>query len=276
MEIITLDDAISEQPEVTFRESASGRLMLPLATAALAVGILVARKTIDLPLPMVCISVGGALLIVVLGIRAFIRTLASSNWMMIVSDGHICINLKLSSGSRGDEKQVVKIPFSDMESVGIVKITRLSQSMNRSTRMDRTSYLEIRVDEAELEQIEKMLKKRAAIRTGPPGGYSPVTVKDNAILLTWTSSVACIKPGLKKAVELLQRRHVKIKPLIKKTHDFRIKKAGSDTNHEAQILELVESGNYNGALKLVMKLYDLNLADARQFVNELQNKKTSY
>ena len=120
------------------------------------------------------------------------------------------------------------------------------------------------------ERNVKVTKDRIICKTSTKAVHYPVSVvEDKIIRIQWRCPSSCVVPGIKKAIDLLARQRVNVRPIQRQVHDYTKTNSADSKESEARILELAEKGKIFAATRLARKVFSYNTTEAKQFVEGL-------
>jgi hypothetical protein len=207
-----------------------------------------------------------------------LKSWRSSNWLMRIAPDGLWINIR-SYQNHGlpPGRTVVHLPYDEIDQVNEHVWKRTERSSDgTATWADR--YLDIRlvkplVNELRAEIAEE--RRRHVQRTHLGGvaksrsrsGHVPVTVMaDDTIRLAWRGRFDWVSPSLRRVLRELEGRVT----VGEATHsDLSNSKGLSSDEIDTLTLQLVESGDKLGAVKLLSDRRGYSTTEAHRFVEEL-------
>ena len=91
----------------------------------------------------------------------------------------------------------------------------------------------------------------------------------DTIRIEWRSPRDIVVPGIKKALAALGQQGATIESPIREAIDLTARGRANLKSAEDKILYSAERGNLLAAIKLARRTYNFNLAEAKQFVEDL-------
>ena len=195
-----------------------------------------------------------------------------SNWLarMAVDGLYLQFRSYLNHHYAGTEPSVVFIPYREIRWARLVSETRKTARTTDGTR--RTYTQRRRLVELELDTDVAMLARAVEAESAGRGAslrfhHRPVwTVGTRGVKIEWS-----VAPDAARFLEQL-RSHASIEPPLQATEDFTRLQAAPAAEQEARLRELATSGQVIAAVEAARELYGLDLAEARRFIRDLQEK----
>jgi hypothetical protein len=212
---------------------------------------------------------------------AFKKSLLPTNWLLAIGPDEIFIKFRSYQNVDfpGDDPQAVSLKLSEIASVNITKQTIISPGSRNSSTTSFHTFLDINVISSDLNSLKEQLKYERNISSEKKTGFItirskvrhyPISVVDHdTIRIEWRSPTDIILPRIKKAILAFQRQKIKIDPNKKEKIDTTSRGRNDKNKAEDDILHLAERGNIMAATKLARRTYNLTLAEAKQFVEEM-------
>jgi hypothetical protein len=210
--------------------------------------------------------------------RNVMKSWHSTNWLLRVAPGGLWINLRSHLNRElPPARTVIHLPYEEIQSVR-AHVSKRAERTNNSIAKWTERYLDIQLVDAVPEDLRTEIaeeRRRQVIRTYLWGlvtsrsrqAHSPVTVPGtNVIRLAWRGRFDWITPSLPRTLQELRRR-VAIGEATQS--DFSDWKSLTDAQIDSLALQLVESGDKFGAVKLLIDRRGYSTTEAHQFVEEL-------
>src|SRR3989338_2877372 len=275
MNLHRLQDIQFSENEKVFKESSLRQFIYATFLGALPVGIYYLHKFGHLPLIMVYFSGGFIGIWAIFEFYIFIRTFSSDNWLMRLDQDKIIIKFRsfLNRHLPDTDKQIIRIPLHEIKEVRAVSETLKTIAPFRIHRLTKAALftnLEIILNPADTRELKERLKYEVNVKAKTKHHHYPVSLaNDDGITIEWKSAKTRITPGIKRTLELFAMHRVKVASKVKETKDYRETAAVIKEEMEARILDLVQKGNIIEATALAKRAYNLNVAEAKSFVEEL-------
>jgi len=281
MQLLKLKDVQLSVQDRIFKESALMQFLAGLVFAALAIGILLWNRIGDLSFVAVIFPGSFFVLFSVISFRIFKKTLAPANWLVAIGPDRIFIKFRsyLNSHLPADDPQVISLTFSEIEAAQITKKKIKYRGSKNTPTTEYLTYLDLSVKTENLQPLQERLKFERTTKVSKDLGgckYSskaqhyPVSVPaDKIIRIQWRRPSSHIVPNIRKAVDLLERQRVVIRPVQRETCDYTAGSVRNEAKPDDKILELAEKGNIIAATRLAQQVYDYDTTQAREFVNSL-------
>jgi len=204
----------------------------------------------------------------------------SSNWLVRMTDHGLYVKFRSYLNHHFPEQDltVVFLPYSEIRSARSVternEIPDLEDTGNSTTtKTRRVLELDLDTDSTELAEALGNEPKRVFSKTNQGGGaksryhHLPVRLASpNLLTIEWS-----VVPSLKTILDALTR-HTLVQRGEKTARDFINLSGLSGEEQESRLLELAETGNMIGAVKMARQLYSYDLATAKAFVESLTQK----
>ena len=285
MQIITLKEVSNTSLCTRFRQPPLAHLIAAMVFVGLIIGAIYWHNVDEDNFPVGALVSCSVLfgLPAWLCLSAFKKSLAPSNWILLVSPNQILVKFRsyLNSHFPEDDPQVVQFHPAEIEYAIITKqkITRLGSINGRTRRITSFhTFLDLSIVEQDLKPLKEQIKyernqkapqKGKFIKHRSRSRHYPVSVVDNKVVrIEWRSHTEFVTPGVKKALAKLSEEGIRIEGLQKEVIDLT---HGKDDQKlmEDNILYLVERGNVLTATQMARKAYGLSLAEAKEFVEDL-------
>jgi hypothetical protein len=210
-----------------------------------------------------------------------VRSFSSDNWLVaITSGGDVAIKLRSFANSNlpRQDKIVLVLQRSDREIEFVrARRDRIVTPARRGSEQFTHSMLELGVSDELARQVVRAVREERD-RDVPMTGTTikrrtiimgfPVTVSGNIIQVQWRGPQTFITPALDKAVKIIARATgARAEPAQSNVIDNNSIKGKAEA--EQRILQLAEQGDRVAAITLTRKTYNMSLADAVKFVDEL-------
>jgi hypothetical protein len=279
MRLLSLEEMPQMLQGTVCRQSRFAVLLVSVVMAAMLIG-LPAYLVWHAPLPWWIKLLGAGLsgLVARWLIGNVLKSWRSTNWLMrIAPDGlwintRSYLNLELPPG-----RTIVHLPYEEVDQVCEHLWKRTEQSSDGAT-MWTDRYLDIRLVEPAAEPLRAELaeeRRRYVANSHLDGlatsrsrnGHAPVTVpSDNAIRLAWRGRFDWVSPPLHRILRELEGRVA----VGSATHsELSSSQNLSGAEIDSLTLQLVESGDKMGAVKLLNDRRGYTMTEAHQFVEEL-------
>lgn len=283
MKIIKLNEVNNTSLCTRFKQSSLALLNATIFLVVLIIGVIWWHNVGNFLLVGVIFCCGFFGFIALLSFSNFKKSLTPSNWILLVSPNQIIIKFRsyLNSYFPEDDPQIVQFHPSEIEYARITKqrLTSWGSGNGRPRRITTFhSFLDLSIIENDLGPLSKQIKYERNLKMQPTGKFIkyrnkskhyPVSVIDNRVVrIEWRSLRDAVTPGIKKALVKLSEEGIRIETLQKEVIDLT---RGKDNKKQMEdnILYLAERGNTLAAVKLARKVYGLNLAEAKVFVEDL-------
>jgi len=273
--------------EVVFKQSVMGKFwafILTLAMSAVLVwfGLRGGYDSTNVHLPPFLLYwIGAVIGLLALFIFSYARAaMRPSNWLVKFNKERVLIKFRSHLNDHFPAEDPIVISFlpSEIQWIRKHKETQSSPNANKASTAERLSFwtfLEMKLGvHAEMRELEAALlaernRKAPKIgRTRSKHNHYPVRLLDSGILrLEWNG----IKPGVDKALKILGhvlQQRPEIHSRAKHWNELQAKEV------DDRILDLAERGKTIEAVTMVRMKYDIGLAEAKIFVDELMERKT--
>jgi hypothetical protein len=273
MRVYPCDLAPLQAGDVIFRQSRMGVFLgVPVCLGLAGVGVFLLYDP-QAPHALAWILAGGGALAALALLRRVARAVSSTNWLVRYDGRRLLV--KIGPPLSHDPVRVFAAEFQREEIEWIRRHERvtITQEAGRAAESS-SSCLELKLRDVDLADL------RAAIATaGAPREWRGWTVSteipvsltgEELVRIEWVSKSAFIMPSLKKALRLLGA-DLPVQAAVSERNDFTIPSADKE-KMDQQIIECVERGQILQATKLARQRYGYSLAEAREFVAQLQGK----
>jgi hypothetical protein len=271
MKLYTIQQAFIRRGDQLYKESSVIPLLVAMISFGVAAWILYLYGKGDAPLFIAIVSGGGMILFGLFCFHLFRKSLSKNNWCVAFKpEGALLIKFRshLNDLLPDTDKQVVFLKLSEIDSAGIVKITQISDA-RRGTRIQHFTFLAIHTKGIDLEPLSDRLKYEIQAEANIKYQAYPVSVHDKTIRIQWRSAQIKLTPRIGSIMEKLTRQGVTILPTRREKVDLRARIVKNRENPEDDIIRMVEQGDRIGAVRLARKLYNFDLAQAKKFVDQL-------
>ncbi len=277
MELLRLQDVQLGYDDRVFKDPGMASLLFGCICLSITIIMFFAYRSDELPLFILILFGGLSALASRIGFSRFIKARSRNNWLAAVNPERMLIKFRsyLNPHLPADDPQVIKLYFSEIASAKIVKIKMRYKSINRKTKVEFRKYLDLETTFDNLHELKQRLKyeRNCAFQSNNGGGkvrtvveHWPVTVlEDNIIRIEWVS----VRPGINKAIEILQRQKITIKEKERIVNDFTRIESLDKEQLESKILELAEREKTFAAIRLAERAFDCSTTEAKEFVESL-------
>lgn len=277
MQILKPSEVQLMAQDQVFKESALSFFIANVVFTAIEIGLYLMYKSGKLPLIVFIFTCLFFLLFLMFSFNCFKKALARTNWLFVISYDRVYIKFRsyLNANLPENDPQIISLSFSEIEAAQIIKMRTCSYSLGNEKQTQFQKYLDLKVRVENLQQLRERLKYEVAakitkqtrfVKSSTKSGHYPVSVPaDNVIRILWSN----ITPNIKKAVALLERQRVAIKPVQKEFRDYTKTAVQESGNPDDKILELAQQGKTIAAAKLAQRIYDYDLTQANKFVDGL-------
>jgi hypothetical protein len=264
------DNLPSRYGDVVFRQ-ARWTLLLILVISLAAVGGPVAIAYYSKAPCVYLFAVVGIIMPLLLG-QIFRRSLLPSNWLMRYRPEGLLIQFRsyLNAHFPPEDTIAFELPAGKIAWIGKTVEGRVWSSGD-GTSYQRVSYLDIMPAGVDLSDLKRHLEAERKVQ-GRTGRYSssrylhyPVRVLDNGVIrLDWEG----ITPGIGKALRILSQSFP-VRPDERSRSDLTTP-ADTLAGMEAQVRQLLDSGEKVSAIRLVRTGRGCSLTEADQFVERIE------
>jgi hypothetical protein len=275
MRFYRLKECPAAESDFVCRESARWKWVFLLACLAGAIAIWFAPAKLLWLKILVTATLGGLALFVGYIIRA---TFDDQNWLVRLGDAGLRVKFRSYLNRRWPPEDIVVVQI-DRREIEFVRAAHErvdSRADNNGTHMEWFGYLDLKLrDEVNLSELKQRLaeeRDRKATSTRAKFHDVPVRVVDDHIVrIVWSSAWHGTTPRLKLAVERVGAL-APIAPPVRFVTDLSVKPSEA-RQREDLIVQLIERGEKMQAIKEARRLYGYPLAEARQFVSALSDRK---
>jgi hypothetical protein len=199
--------------------------------------------------------------------RRFLKTLKPDNWVVRLDDNYMLIKYRSFQNTHlsKDDVQIIRLQYSEISSFSIGKRTRNTPSASGGKRYEFIKYLDLHLN-IETYNLNIQLNRERNMKRVSRALHSYVFVTgNNTIRIHWLDTRTAIHPNLKHIANSLVTKGL-----------YQIQNEGLDKNvpvnisdEDRDILDLHENGLHIEAISLARRLYGLNLAEAKSYVQEI-------
>lgn len=225
------------------------------------------------------VCVPSCLLVTLIALRVSRATFGPDNWLVRYAPDGLLIQLRsyLNSHLPDEDETVAWIPTSEIRAASRTDLRREVPDSDRGTTVEKSSYLDLRLRHPRTEELAEALRRersRGAGRDGSLGKtkfhHYPVALPEpDLVRILWSGPRSRVRPGLGRILRLLSER-------VPLEEGSRIKRSIPEASEgralDDYIVELIETGDRIGAVKLVRLRYGYGLEKARIFVDELAGR----
>jgi hypothetical protein len=207
-----------------------------------------------------------------------VKSWLQSNWLLRIAPDGLWINIRsFLNHEFPPGRTVIHLPYDEIACVR-EHVTKRAERTSDGNAEWSERYLDIELSNSVPEELRTELAEelRRQVKRSHFGGLaesrtrhgnSNVTVpSSNAIRLAWRSRFDWVTPPLRRALRELQGRVAVCEP---SRDDFSNWKSMGDGQIDRLTLQLVESGDKMGAIKLLTERRGYTATDARLFVDEM-------
>jgi len=208
----------------------------------------------------------------------FRASLKPTNWLLRCSSTGVLIKYRTYLNWRfpTDDVQVVALDYSEIAWARTVKEKRITPSMDShaSSQVQFLTYLDFGLTNPDTSALEANLQRERSL--SPDGMVTtrdyPVSVSPGGIIeLRWSGGIS---PSVTKAIQYLGQ-HVKIAAVEKRSTDLVHHRDLTPEQERGKIIELAQSGDEIGAVKLAQQVYGYSLTEAHDFVEKLMGENST-
>ena len=207
-----------------------------------------------------------------------------SNWLLRVTDNGLFIKFRSYLNNHFDDRDlaVVFLPYSEIRSARSVRERREVPDLTEGNRQGTTTKtrqiveFDLAGDSTQFARALARERERLFGKSVIGAGRISTRYQHLPVRLT-TPTLLRIDWGVVPSAQTLLdalTRHTLVQHPAAVTKDFVDLDKLSKEEQEARLLELVESGDTIGALTLARRLYSYDLTAAKQFVEELVDRKS--
>ena len=279
MRLLSLDETPHMLQGTVCRQSRLAVLLVSVIMGAMLIG-LPAFLVWHAPLPwwIKLLGAGLAGLVARWLIGNVLKSWRSSNWLLRIAPDGLWINIRsYLNHELPPGRTIVHLPYEEIAQVCEHFWKRTEQSSDGTT-MWTDRYLDIRLVEPVAEPLRAELaeERRRYVANSHLGGlatsrsrngHAPVTVpSDNAIRIAWRGRFDWVSPSLRRVLRELEGRVA----VGSATHsELSSSQDLSGEEIDSLTLQLVESGDKMGAVKLLKDRRGYTMTEAHRFVEEL-------
>jgi ribosomal protein L7/L12 len=291
MELLTLKDVNLTNLDKRFKQSAIGKLVgvfIPLGFCTLIVSL---HFKGEMGLPPTLISTAIFLLLSIYILKMFIKNIGPNSWNLAICPGVILVKFRSFFNNHFPETdpQVVRLAVSEIKSVHItkqkLKYKTRGNSKNGSKRTGTCTkyqtFLDINLNNVDLAALAKQLDYEHSLKHSKNGSagksrarHFPVRVMmPDTIRLEWFTKNTQLKPGIKKAVELLEQQGICIEEKQKEVMDYTEIASKDPQEINKVISELALRESKMAAIEIARNQYNYGLKEAKDFVENLMDSE---
>ena len=279
MRLLTLEQMPHMLQGTVCRQSRLGVLLCAVLMAAMLIGI-PAFLVWNAPLPWWLKLLGAGLggLVARRLVGNVLKSWRNSNWLMRIAPDGLWINLRsYLNHELPPGRTVIHLPYDEIDDVCEHVWKRAEQSSDGTT-MWTDRYLDIRLvvpvaEELRAELAEELRRHVTCshlgglVKSRSRNGHAPVTISsDDTIRLAWRGRFDWVSPPLRRILRELEGRVT----VGSATHsDLSNLKTLTSEEIDSLTLQLVESGDRMGAVKLLKDRRSYSTTEAHRFVEEL-------
>jgi hypothetical protein len=249
-------------------------LFSAIAIAALGLGIGGGKQFgLDLPLAFYYVVAAAFGLLGWIAFTAFRASLKPTNWLLRCNSSGVIIKYRSYLNWRlpATSAQAVGFDYAEIAWARTVKERRTSPGMGRHNAPESVhlTFLDLGLFNADTSALEAHLR---AERNLKPDGmvisldYPVQVLPGGTVEIRWSGG---IKPVVAQAIKYLSQ-HVNIVAADSRKVDLTHSRNAPPAEELAKIVELVNSGDEFGAVKLTQQIYGYSLSEAEDFVEKLQ------
>jgi hypothetical protein len=269
VELLRADQFVPEPGDLVHRESLVGRVVVLAVFACIAAGWL-GVPLLAGPWGFLAWPVGLLMLCAVVPIAAGVRRgFRPGHWAVRLRPSGIALRLRsyLNDDLPAGDPTVCWIPVGEIHSVRRGRTQRVVPGQRRDQLLVE-QHLDIQLAHAATQALaEALTRERQAPRRGRAHHQvHPVRlVRPDVVRVTWRDPRIALQPGLDGAMEFLLR-YVRVEEPLASAQDWR---ELSDEGVDELVLELASMGSRLEAVKLLHVRRGMELAHAREFVDQL-------
>lgn len=271
MELLTLQECYLRRGDQIYKESSLIPFFVALGSFGIAAWILFMYSKGDAPLFIAIVPGGGLTLFGLFFLHIFRKSFSKNNWCVAIKpEGVLLIKFRshLNELLPATDKQLVSLNLNEIDSVGVTKQTQKSDARH-GTRVQYLTFLDIHTTGNDLGPLAERLQYEIQVKSKTKYHAYPVSVHGKAIRIQWRSGEIRLTPGIGNIVANLARKGMKILPKQHEKIDLRAQAVRNRKSQEADIIQMLQRGDKIGAVRLAKKLYDFDLAEAKEFVDQL-------
>ncbi|MSP41006.1 MAG: hypothetical protein EXR70_21155 [Deltaproteobacteria bacterium] len=200
-----------------------------------------------------------------------------SNWLVRLEDDGLFVKFRSYLNDRFPEYDptVVFLPYAEIRSAKFVREKRevedLSEHTAKTTKIRKFVELEVSSDcrqlSEELVKEHERVAKGKAISIARYGDFPVRVVAPNRVQIDWT-----VVPPVQALLDALTR-HTLVRPAETASKDLAQFDGLSQEQQKAKLLDLVQGGDKITAIAMARKLYGYDLAQAKEFIEDLLSKQ---
>ncbi len=206
-----------------------------------------------------------------------------TNWLVRVQTDGLLVKYRtyLNHHFPSEDMTVVYMPFAEIEWVREHRVQRnIPGAVPGNDMRNRFKYAEFKLPDQQIRELDNRLASER-LTPAPKGSrwfgnaqtssphYPVQVVKDGLVRVEWG-----VRPKLQAFLAEIGN-FVQVKPQAGTSVDYRLIAGMPKAEQEQRLLELVESGDRMGAVKVAKLLYGYNTTEAVKFVNEFSGRQTS-
>ncbi len=277
MRLQRLEDIQFGGHEKVFKESSLRALLIAAFLTGLPAGIFYLHRSSGLPVIFVYSS-GIIAAWALFEFYVFIRTFSPENWLLRLDHEKVVIKFRsfLNRHLPAADQQVVVIPLDEIKEVRAIRETvetSAKYGYSSKTKYAFFTELEIALNSVDTKELNERLKYEISVKAKTKHHHYPVSMAaGDKIRIEWKSSKTGVAPHIGRALELFAKYGVRVAPEIRETKDYRETSSVDKAEIETRILDLIQKGDVMKAKELAKHAYNMSLAEADTFVNELMGK----
>ncbi len=271
MKLLTPQDVSLRHGDHIYRESSILHLFAAVGSLGAAIWILSLYRRGDAPLFIAIVSGGGLVLFSLFFFHIFRKSLSGNNWYVAVrTDGVLLIRFRshLNELLPTEDVQIASLQLDEIDSAGVTKQLQKSDA-HRGTRFQFFTFLDIHTTCDNLDHLEERLAHEIRVKAKTKYHVHPLSVDGRTLRIQWRSAAFRLAPGIANIVTNLNKQGVKMLPTKRERVDLRAAAVQSRKTQEADIIRMVQAGDRISAVRLARKLYDFDLTEAAELVDQL-------
>ena len=199
--------------------------------------------------------------------RKFLKTLKPDNWVVCLADNYMLIKFRSFQNTHlsKEDVQIIRLQYSEISSFSIGKKTRNTPSASGGKRYEFIKYLDLHLNTDTYNLNIQLNRERNMKRVSRALHYYVFVTGKNTIRIHWLDTQTAIHPNLKHIANSLAAKGL-----------CQIQNEGSDKvvpvkmfDEDRDILDLHENGLHIEAISLARRLYGMNLAEAKSYVQKI-------
>ncbi len=256
-----------------FRQSPIGKLLATITLLGFSVMFIVLYFKGEMELGAALIATAICLLIAFFTFGTFLMNIRPSAWNLAVSSGVVFVKFRsfFNSHFPEDDPQIISLPFSEIKFIQAtkqkLKYKTTKKIKNGPTRTGSVtkyqSFLDIKVNGIDLEPLVKQLDYESKLKCSKNGSsgksrycHFPVrVVMPDTVRLEWYTKNTQLKPGIKKAVEMLRQEGLCVEELNKEVIDYTDTASLDQQNFDEMIRQFAITESKLGAIEMARGQY---------------------